>query len=399
MLHTHGKILESFTTHQVTEANLAASRNHAERLQEQCQNLAREGQEANERSLVMEVSLGQVLHDCHDLAGSKEEMCAMQRDVAECWGLVGELCASIEGGGQRVDAALGAEWVVDTVDADTNVSGGIKERSREACRRVTDLYAQLINVKSANKELQEDKARLWTDFETANNRSLALEGMAHEMLHTSSRHEHQTRRLEDMAKELAQVHEESSMLAEHHLLFGVAIEGLEVAGRDLELQVAHLECVALACDASRRASDRERDNSTVQKSAGGSGERDCSDMTKDLVCRESSMLTYQIQRLRFEVGEIIADEEASQRRERELTNQVDGLVSQQQLMAVMMERIWLAVAMHAEGNQAWRYIENAMQGNPVRHVCPRATGIEGVAPTSDFMLILTADKSLEKWPA
>lgn len=294
MLQTHGEVLQSRAAHEVTEANLAASRNHAERLQEQCQNLARERQEANERSLVMEVSLGQVLHDCHDLAGAKEEMCAMQRDAAECWGIVGELCASIEGGGQRVDAAFGAEWVVDTV--------GIKERSREACRRVADLYAQLMNVKGANKELQEDA--------------------------------------------------------------------------DLELQVAHIECVASASDASRRASDRERDNSTLQKSEGGFGERDCNDMTKDLVCRESSMLTYQIQRLRFEVGEIIADEETSQRRERELMNQVDGLVSQQQLMAVMVERICLAVAMHAEGNQAWRYMENAMQGNPVRHVCPLVIGIE-----------------------
>ena len=65
------------------------------------------------------------------------------------------------------------------------------------------------------------------------------------------------------------------------------------------------------------------------------------------------------------VWDIKSSLEASLHRDLELQSEIDSFKSQQQVIMVMMERIRIALAVHADGQQAWRCLESALSGSQV----------------------------------
>ena len=88
------------------------------------------------------------------------------------------------------------------------------------------------------------------------------------------------------------------------------------------------------------------------------------DLSQSAFSREASLLRYQLKKIWFDFESVLCDLndafESSLHREAHLNSQMDEYKTQQKVLSVMMERIWLVVAAQAEGTQAWRYLETAM---------------------------------------
>ena len=92
-------------------------------------------------------------------------------------------------------------------------------------------------------------------------------------------------------------------------------------------------------------------------------------MSQSAFSRESSLLRYQLERISFDFDSVVRDLndafESSLHREADLNTLVEEYKTQQKVLSVMMDRIWLVVAAQVEGTRAWRYLETAMATDQV----------------------------------
>ena len=125
------------------EEELSESRTSIARLQDECVQLSLEAKESNNRSLVMEVGLHQVLEDSRKFAITKEEVGSMQRDLASAFVLIQKLCASID----RQEPLRNEDSLLEAISGDIFGAGqDLRKRGVEACNRVVAMHSELMQV-------------------------------------------------------------------------------------------------------------------------------------------------------------------------------------------------------------------------------------------------------------
>ena len=446
------------------EEELSKSRTSIVRLQEECVQLSSEVKESNNRSLVMEVGLHQVLEDSKKFAGTKEEVSSMQRDLASAFVLIQKLCASID----RQEPLRNDDSLLEAISGDIFGAGqDLRRRGVEACNRVVAMHSELMQVvasavqfsalvllhhrlltpcmwqvKTKVIELQDLNRKLSAEVEDVSNRSVVMEVMAKEALDESKRYEDQKPHVQMMEKDLenafvyiqklcAAIHGKESPSSEVTALseatgrYTFSVGNCAMAcsmacesaqnlrtqlsqskAKQARLEVQHQEHIeqhgrlqravhemeAVARRAEQSILRLKQDNSALERKVHGgklslkaqltAKTAQCEklqsmlddalsskDMSQSAFSRESSLLRYQLERISFDFDSVVRDLndafESSLHREADLNTLVEEYKTQQKVLSVMMDRIWLVVAAQVEGTQAWCYLETAMATDQV----------------------------------
>ena len=290
--------------------------------------LTAELEEASNRSIVMEVMATKALDQSKQYEEQRPHIFTLERDLADAYVLIQTLCTSIDG---DQFSALGEGALLDAI-GDKKVSATTCTMiSSMACERVKSLHDQLSQIKENHQQLE------------------------------------------------IQFKKQTSLLWKQRIRLGRALEGMDTVGGQIERELAKLKSektmilkkahgtkLSLEVQLSLQSAKCTRLQTMLDEITYSQ------DFSQESFLREGSLLGHQLERITFDFGSVVQDLregfDAALRREAELNVQLDNYKSHQKILAVMMERIWLAIAVHAEGKQAWRYLETAMATNPVTQV-------------------------------